>query len=977
MKILNPLRVAAALAAVVGLSMSAHAQDEGSAVDDPVADDEVVETITVTGSRILGVGQSVSPVVTVGQTEFKENPNVQLADFLVENITANNGQLTLTDESNQSGRASGARQTGINLWSLGAENTLTVLNGSRLVNAPAANSAGWFVTDANSIIPGIAMQRVDVLLDGGSAIYGTDAVAGVVNFIPRYGFEGVELRAQTELYPDSLSDTTSYSVSGLWGTKFNDERGSLLVAFDYRETLIQDAEELGLNHANVPQFSGGETAEDFESLLFEGANGYNYSTPPMGMGMSAVPGIPLADPLCGAHDQLATDYFWNGEIMPIGIGATDPDDEGLCAGYPLPDDTGAETDRINIFTAFSYDLTDTAKITAEIGFTDRNISDFYQASTNAGGGFSGATIDPNHPAVLYNNSISADWAAVAGEDIVGVVNEYPFGYERFVKNDADTYNARVGFELDITDRVGMKIGVSHGEAESTQSRHFEHTQRYSDALAGLGGPNCSGTTPGANGCEYYNPFLSAQLTNAEALGLANSQELLDWMIDPVADGTRYFDTQLFAVDATVSVETNWELAGGPIQYVFGAEYREEDASLFYSEAMTQDGVLNGISAGLVPFEGSDSVTGFFTEFLLPFHDTLTVQLAARYDDYDSVGDTTNPKIGVIWQPHDRVTIRGAYGTSFKAPTIVHTSTTVGTASIPTGPTGGRRGGHPVSTIIEGSPDIIPQEATHWSIGGDFVLFEDKGALKNLDISLAYVTFDFDDRIVILQERDRLPSADGAGLCGEVLNNVYTVFYETENNDPNGRPCFEGVDADGSGDLQQTELTVAYRLFTNLALAELDGIDLRLRSAFETGVGDLSFNIGATRTLNYDIQDNPLEPPVSAVGVTGVLGAANVNLPKIQANASLAMDWGQNRAHRTSLTFRYRDEILDDETLERSTGHEQSFDVQHSWNITDDLNVTLTVRNVFENTTHRPNSNAPQLTDGVRSFFLNAGWSYGD
>ena len=241
-------------AALAASSTWALAQDEG--------DEGTLEEVVVTGSRVLGLEDSTSPVVTVGQTELEENPSITLADFLVDNITANNGQLTLVDESIQFGRINGDRSTGINLWSLGEENTLTLLNGSRVAYSPAPSRSGWFNVDVNSVLPGIAMQRADILLDGGSAIYGTDAVAGVINFIPRYGFEGTEFRLQSDFYPESIGSTGSAAAEGLFGVSFDEDRGSFLVAVDHRRTYENSAAELGLNDADVPLFDGSEPSSD-------------------------------------------------------------------------------------------------------------------------------------------------------------------------------------------------------------------------------------------------------------------------------------------------------------------------------------------------------------------------------------------------------------------------------------------------------------------------------------------------------------------------------------------------------------------------------------------------------------------------------------------------------------------------------------------------------------------------------------------
>jgi iron complex outermembrane receptor protein len=949
----------------------ANAQND----DSVVADDEKIEEIIATGSRLLGAGRSTSPLQSVGQLEIQANPATNLADFLVRNITANNGNLTIDDESNLAGRNIGDRSTGVNLWSLGEENTLTLLNGSRLVNSAAPNNNGWYNVDFNSIIPSIATQRIDVLLDGGSAIYGTDAVAGVVNVTPRYGYEGFEARFQTELFPDALGDTSSIVLEFLWGTKFSDGRGSFVTAFDYRETYINDAEELGLNHGNVPQFTGSETIEDFEELLFVGGDSYDYLAapprPPMG---PPPPGIALADPLCGRDDLVDAPYYFLGEIVPAG--ATDPADSGTCAGYPLPDIDGRETERYTIFAALSYDFTDRVSGSIEAGYGEREVNDFRRTVTNSGSPFSNQSIPATHPSVLYYQTIDPVWASAAGIDLLTDIPAFPINWGGFGTHDSENTNVHAALDFEISDRVSLKIGANYGQSDSVQMILRQNEPNYLNAVNGLGGSGCDPATgtPGVGGCEYYNPFISAMLPDAASLGLANSDELVQWLLPGDSSGVaeRIYATEITSIDALFEFSTGWELGGGEVDLVVGAESRTEKASIDFSEAYLA-GDINGADA-LIPFSGKENVYALFAEAILPLSETFSVQLAARYEDYDSVGDTTNPKIGLLWEINDRVTLRSSYGTSFKAPTILHTNDTFGTAQIPTGPGAGRRGGQPVNTIIKGDPDITPQTADHFSIGGDFVLLEDKGSLRNLNFNVSYVQFKFDDRITRVDELDRMPNAEGSGTCGVVnAANQYSEFFYVGTD---GLPCYEGTDTNANGILEHSELTDAYRTFINLASADLDGIDFRFLSTFETGVGNLNVTLGGTYILAYEVQDNPLEPPVDAVGHAGVLGAGTVPMSEWRINGALAMRWGSSGSHNTNFTGRYASEIVNDAD-ELVTGDQIVWDLRHNWNIIDYFSLGLTVNNIFENAPNRPNATVPPVRDGVRSFFVNLSLAFDD
>ena len=256
---------------------------------------------------------------------------------------------------------------------------------------------------------------------------------------------------------------------------------------------------------------------------------------------------------------------------------------------------------------------------------------------------------------------------------------------------------------------------------------------------------------------------------------------------------------------------------------------------------------------------------------------------------------------------------------------------------------------------------------HTSVGGDFTLAEDVGALRSLGLSASYVTFDFDDRIVRLEAVARIPDTPGTGDCGILgSNRLYEEFFRE---DPDGVPCFDGVDANGDGKLQREELTHAFQSYTNIATSELEGVDLRLTAALDTPAGLMNLQLGGTRTLKFlSSERNPLAPPVDAVGRVGVLAFTAAALPEYQMVSRMSMRWGSGR-HNTSLSGRYKSSILDS-AGDLRTGSLSTWDLRHSWDINDMINLSFTARNITGSAPVRAGAVAVPVRDGVTSYFLN-------
>ncbi len=1010
---------------LVGASFAfaaAFAQDaeEQQAEGDAAPEGTELEEVVVTGSRIFGQGQTTSPLVQVTTEDFFENPSVTISEFLGDNVTSNNVVTLSIDENNSSGQStSGNRTAGVNLWSLGEENTLTLLNGSRVIHYAAPNNGGWYTSDINSVLPAIAMQRADVLLDGGGAIYGTDAVAGVINLVPRYGFEGIEFRMQTDLYPESLSDTGSNAIEGIWGTELGGGMGSFIAAFDHRITREIDALAVGRSNADTfPEWDGSMLLTDYQDSTGNTNDGaaYESMTPSIGMGMNAIPGQTLVDPLCGV-DIEGVPFIYEGFRVPeddTSVAST----AGTCHGYDFPHTTGSDTNRSSLFAAARWDFSSRVSGSLDFGYSHRENWDNQQTSFDTGRGQNLASaaipnvvdefITVDHPAWQYYMGIDPDWHEI-GQPTVGmsmgmtVVTPPPplnvaigpgIGFKQQQLQESDTYNLHGSLDIDLNQTFGLQLGATYGRSAVTQNRYDLVIDRFENALAGLGGPDCDPATgtPGEGSCMYFNPFLSALLPNAETVfaggSLANPPELVDYFYP--GDGLqRMFETDLLGVNALLSIDTGWELPGGEVLAVIGAEYRQESSSVDYNDFTKSAGEITytATSSAQVPYSGDQNITAVLVEAAVPIHESLSMQFAGRYDDYSTVGGTFNPKVGFTWNVNDRVALRSSYGTSFRAPTIAQTTPTQARSSVPQTPGAGRRGGHGVTAINSSDSELAPQQAAHLSVGLDATLFEDAGPLNRLNLSASYVNIDFEDRIDVSTAIDRTwggsPGLSPCGFTTGVSGNVaWGGFYFTEDTDldgvpdPDGQRCWDGADPDGDGIIAtREELSADYRLYTNLATTRMEGVNLVLTSNWTTPFAALNIRVNATRSLSFLFQDTEAEPVLEFVGRSGLGFAQTASVREWVGNVRFNLGWRDNtflRGHSTSLTLRSDTDILNgadlDEGIETVTsGGVTSMDLRHHVAFSDTYSLSLTVRNL--NGSERERSAAPQVGAGDRTYLV--------
>ena len=798
--------------------------------DEDLRQDQVV----VTGSFIAGTPEDAAlPVDVVGRAELDEIGAPSINDIL-RNLPSAQGLIGETNQFDTRGGQGNEGVTTINLRGLGSTRTLVLLNGRRHV---ASDTVG---VDVN-FIPVSAIQRAEVLKDGAAALYGSDAIGGVVNFITRDDFEGVEVRASHQFVDSSDGDT---ELSAIFGQSFG--KLNLMVAAEYAtrgELNIKDRDWALLDFADNPQGGVSSIGNPGSFVDF---------TPGPG-----ATGIFNADPNC------------------LALGGQGPiPGNGTRCGFQFTffDNLVEETETVRLLSVASYDFGEqTLRLEgayAEVDLPEWDTSPSYPPQTLFG---PDRLVLPNHPGRIAFFEDNPDfaarfdptepiffWGRYAG--VSGVNGGQPETAQRL----RNQYRASASLSGPLFDNaVNYDLSVTYSSRRSKNEGNDMAVERSAFALRGLGGPDCDPATgtPGEGPCEYYNPFSNAFATSAvtgEANpffdpSVENSQELLDWLVDPLYSTTK---NELLVADLVFNGETQYTLPGGTIGYAVGAQARREVFDLSVSgnidlndfpcpftqqAAITQgfvtslecEGAETGLYAflsGTFPSRFERTIYGTFAEVALPVSDTFNVQLAARFEDYgeQNGGSTFDPKIAAKWQATDTFAIRGSVSTTFRgAPQSSLGGRFTSLAFV--GPTTAFKA---IDTI--GNPDLEPETALTSNIG---LLYQNGGFTGSLD----YWRFDFTDPFQ-LENFDQTVNAyvandcadGGAGVGSPICDSLRAVIFPT------------GTTAAG---IQRIE-----RQLINGSDITTDGLDFFGEYAWAMNNIDLAVGVNGTYTLSYDSED---------------------------------------------------------------------------------------------------------------------------
>lgn len=783
----NPLAVAVAMALAAPIAVAQNTTTE------PDADTEEATTfdaVNVTGSNLRGIDlQEAQPVIVIGAEEIRQFGAVTVGDLLKQVSETGGGTGNFSTANSGALQADAPAGTaGASLRGLGTSSTLTLVNGRRIAVSSFANGSENFI-DINAI-PVAAIDRVEILTTGASAIYGADAVAGVINLILKRDFEGLRLSAS---YGDSSrgTDEGRYNTNLVAGFARDRVRGMLIVDAFKRNALYDRDRAIS---AVEPRPSQQGIFPSFNDDLFDRPDLVEAACPP---------------------DQFGIGRF--GEYCEVNRNAytaTDPQLEALGA-----------------YGTFSADFADGLEYFAEVAL-QRNQS--RADSSPAPWTEEYVSFDhPGLPAELRQRLIDG-----------GYDTDFLLGIGRFP--DART--------LEVTTRSWRLVnglrGVAGGwdwETALTASRSESEQNAIAGIYnvarirAGLLGELCANgdttCTPGVDGL-WYDPF------GGQA---GNSAQVLDLVRERVP---RNGESTLYAWDGKFA--GSWGAIGGrDVAWAFGAEIRREDIGDDPSPLAEIDrstGEVPVYGFGSTAVEARRTQWALYAETNLPLADTLDLRIAARYDHYDDFGGDVNPSVGLRWRASDSVLVRGGWNTSFRAPSLaqVGAGTTLSSGALPcsTGSEffdnfcGGFAGDDSYLSEVYGNPDLDPETSTAWYLGTVFNFGDDT------TLTLDYWNFD---------QRD-LVDIDPLELFRQALNDPSLVFNSRPRpGDANQRvlqPGQIGIATRG-GEIGDLVDDVNLQLI-NIGQQKTDGIDLSLEHRFaDAGWGELSAYVDATWTHSFE------------------------------------------------------------------------------------------------------------------------------
>ncbi|GAB1264019.1 TonB-dependent receptor domain-containing protein [Aurantivibrio infirmus] len=725
------------------------------------AQEEVaLEELVVTGSYIKrDKFESPSPTEVITADQIRQQGAVSMGQVVRDlSITQNTDTVANILGTQDGGQDSATAQ--FNLRGLGGSSTLTLFDGRRSVTQ-----------NVQSLVPDIALEQVQIVLDGGATAYGSDAVAGVVNFIPIKEYDGVKI--STYYAQDDGGDYSDPKIAILGGKSF-DNGLKWVGALDYhkRSALLRDERPTYLAY------------DDDDSIIGQ----------PGVYERSAFNAGSLTDPSCGVTDPnpaLVDDS--NSGALPSG--RTDTEAFGP---FVLPvcrfefgefQDYARPVEETLAYTNLSYEISDSLTLEFQANWTNRESTSSTSPST--GNSTSNEFLDiptthPDFPAAfgttLSVRPKSSFWRPFGK---YGTLPSQHKGGSTQTTTESFTQRYKFGASYNFADTSwGGETWLSYQNSTTDTTGSTIRQSRLDASLHGLGGPGCGFDSDqligldraaadaviagaaglvGTGNCVWFNPWYSSQPGDAIP-GTVNSQALVDWIVPE--DTYESSNTDFVYLDSFVTGEL-FDLPAGAVQSAFGIQYRDTQTKTSPSPLNLRGDSYNSPADSFIT-DLSSEVNAVFAEFDIPITDQINVIAAVRREDFKDFDlQTTVPKVSVRYEPITNLAFRASYGEGFVAPSLGQRGprqfdsqcVEVFTATNDPFGTGTIQG---ASSCFSANPNLGAEESTLKNIGMSWK------ATDNLEFSVDYQYIEFVDRIVTPASND-LVTADFANYQAALVD----------------------------------------------------------------------------------------------------------------------------------------------------------------------------------------------------------------
>jgi len=898
----------------------------------------VLEEVIVVGTQIKGAAISEALAVSVFAEADIEAMGISSGDELLDAITEQ-GQNFQSEAENISGGVNSVRGDigAFNLRNMGTGNTLVLLNGRRMVQAAGFQTelvGGSYVpvnTVNSNAIPVMGIRRVEILRDGASAIYGADAVAGVVNTVLKSSFDGLTIRGRYDWYDNLPRD--DYRLNIEWGHDFNQGRSNISMFADYYNrdrvnslddkrwadsdqrsrldednpwysttSFINDSINSGFGQFDAENSRTGASSDPYP---WTRSNGRFETFPIDSEACQHEDAWVINEAMCGLRDGVNTHpdgrtgnwrYNLNGGLKDVH------------GGNGIGRDLVSELDRFNVFLFFNHEFEGGTEAYTEFGYykADTNLTRHPAATTSGVEFVIGAEnyYNPFGPCGSDNRVPGLPEDEVPCEGVPLIEDYFRFvEYPRITDNEATTWRFVQGFTGAWGD-WDWDTALVWSEAERKDVTHNRIS--YSLLEQALLDP-----TPAA-----YNPFNGGVLPS-------NIERAL-------VDVYRRNKTDLKMVDFKLSKAELFNLPAGPIGFMLGAEYRKESFSDDRDPRLDGTITFTDVDGDTFPYisdvvnsspsadsRGGRNTSSLFVEFAIPVFRNFDLQAALRYEDASDIGDTTVGKIAFGWRVFEPLLIRGSWSEAFRAPNlvtineqlVVRTNTVTNYSCRYAVDTweAGRDPDDPdfddaedalvcsggVQRRASGSKDLEPEKSTNTSIG---FVWE---PVENLMFTLDFWKIEKKDTIGLFGETNHslldslLRIENGLSSCSGFAGNPAVGYLDVDAEDI---PYYEAAGICPVGQIEYVE-----DKYANLDSRIVEGHDIGIFYSFDNNSGSWDFTF---RGAFYDTYDQEAGPATQVLIDASEAGVFPSTFPAPRGfDDLLRQDGNQTSKYNASIRWR--------------------------------------------------------------------------